>query len=466
MRQTTLFRNASNAICVAAISGLAIAANAQAQAQSVEMSRPARDKPAQAEPSLVSQTSGQPLTLEALQRAAVARDARNAQRDYFGRSTKLQIEGLTMTHRPQFNFSALNAHASDVTHLDISLPAGKAPIPPKDRWSVAADITQVLYDGGLVSSRKTIERARLAENVASLDVTLEPLRDEVAQTFFAVVLLQASEQELELMTQDLEQLLADTRARVREGAALGRDSAAVKAEWRGAQAKLGELRSQRRAAIASLTQVTGIPITTDTPLSLPEWASRLNELADITALRARPEFTRIALTRERLNAEQSAADRENRPRVVAFGTAGSGRPGLNQFNPDVAAYWQFGVKLEWSPFTWNSASRNRELISLQQQTTLTEERALADRLARAVQGDLAERERLRSQITDDEEVIALRALALEQGEAQGKEGVITGAEVVSLRTSLAEARLTRERHRVQLAQAEVRIATTLGLTPR
>ena len=74
--------------------------------------------------------------------------------------------------------------------------------------------------------------------------------------------------------------------------------------------------------------------------------------------------------------------------------------------------------------------------------------------------------RLRTQLADDDEVIVLRDIALAQGEAQRREGVITAAEAVSLRSDLTEARLTRERHRIELAQAEARIATTLGLSPR
>ena len=63
-------------------------------------------------------------------------------------------------------------------------------------------------------------------------------------------------------------------------------------------------------------------------------------------------------------------------------------------------------------------------------------------------------------------MIALRELASAQGDAQRREGAITAAESVQLRTDVVEARLARERHRIELAQAEARIATTLGLSPR
>jgi outer membrane protein TolC len=409
----------------------------------------------------------QALDLAALQRAAVAHDARAAQRALLARSADLRVQGINDALKPQFTVSGSNSHASDVTYLSLKVPGTAVPIPPKDRWAAALDVSQVVYDGGAAGRKSAIERARLAEGTAAVDATVEPLRDEVARTYFAAALLTATAREITAMITDLDALLADTRARVREGAALGRDSAAVRAEWRGAQARLAQAQAQRRAAIANLARLTGEAIGEGAEFSLPDWSAALSRIGgDAAAVRERPEFARIARTRDRLDAEESLAGVENKPRVLAFAQGGYGRPGLNQFKPDPAAFWQAGVKVEWQPFTWGSAARNRELTTLQQQVLATEERALAEQMARAVQADLDDRQRLQAQLRDDEEVVALRELAATQADAQRREGAITAAEAVQLRTDVVEARLARERHRIELVQAEARIATTLGLSPR
>lgn len=409
------------------------------------------------------------LELAALQRAAIERDARAAQRDLLSRGTALRVQSLRDGLKPQFALSANNTHLSDVTSLPVKIPGQSIPIPPKDRWAGALDVSQVLYDGGTTGRREAIEQARLAEGIAGVDATLEPLRDEVSRNFFAVALLQSSERELAVTVADLEAVLTDTRARVREGAALGRDSATVRAQWRLAQSRLAQARSARHAALANLERLTGVSASDSTPVVLPDWGTELRALdsaGDVASLRARPEFVRLARSRDRLEQERALGGAENRPRVLAFAEGGYGKPGLNQFEPDAKRFWQAGVKVEWTPFTWGSAGRTRELATLQQRSLATEELALADQLARAVQGDRDERQRLRAQLADDDEVIVLRELARAQGEAQRREGVITAAESVSLRSDLTEARLTRERHRIELAQAEARIATTLGLSPR
>ena len=50
--------------------------------------------------------------------------------------------------------------------------------------------------------------------------------------------------------------------------------------------------------------------------------------------------------------------------------------------------------------------------------------------------------------------------------AQFNEGAIPAAEYVETRTDVLEARLTLQRHRAELSQAQARYLTTLGLVPR
>ena len=63
-------------------------------------------------------------------------------------------------------------------------------------------------------------------------------------------------------------------------------------------------------------------------------------------------------------------------------------------------------------------------------------------------------------------LVALRDDIERQARAQFTEGAITGAEYVETRTDVVEANLTLQRHRAELAQAEARYLTTLGLAPR
>jgi outer membrane protein TolC len=236
-----------------------------------------------------------------------------------------------------------------------------------------------------------------------------------------------------------------------------------------AQLARDEAVSARRASLAVLERLTGRTIAPHAVLALPSLGAevaRTQSEGRVDALRARPEFTQFALTRARLDREAALTHVENRPRVLAFGQAGLGRPGLNQFRTDPDEFWQAGLRVEWRPWTWRSAERASEALRLQQRIVTTEERALAEQLARAVESDLADMQRLRDALTSDERLVALRTDIERQSRAQFTEGVITAAEYVETRTDVVEANLALQRHRAELAQAEARYLTTLGLAPR
>ena len=409
------------------------------------------------------------LSLGALQAAAVQRDPRAVQPELLRAASAQRLTTLDMERRPQLAFNGSASHQSDVTQIALKLPGASVPTPPKDRWQATLDLQQVVYDGGSIAARQSVERARLAESSAAVDAALYRLRGEVNGTFFSAYLLQERTREFDALLGDLEARLQLARARVVNGAALPRDTSAIVAEQLRAVLARDEAVSARRASIAVLERLTGRTIAEPSVFALPALAlevARSRDEGRVEALRARPEFAQFARTRERLEREAALTHVENRPRVLAFGQAGLGRPGLNQFRTDPDEFWQAGLRIEWRPWTWRSADRASESLRLQQRIVTTEERALADQLARAVESDLAVMQRLQQALVSDARLVALRVDIERQARAQFTEGAITGAEYVETRTDVVEANLTLQRHRAELAQAEARYLTTLGLAPR
>jgi len=253
------------------------------------------------------------------------------------------------------------------------------------------------------------------------------------------------------------------------GAALPRDTSALVAERLRAELARDEAVAARRASLAVLARLTGLPVAESSVQVLPDLTLEVEQTRVASGpetLRARPEFAQFERTRVRLDREVALTRLENRPRVVAFGQAGFGRPGLNQFRRDADEFWQAGLRLEWRPWTWRNAGRSAEVIRLQQRVVSTEERALADQLARATESDVHDMQRLRSALATDVRVVALRGEIEQQARAQYTEGVISAAEYVETRTDVLEARLALQRHEAELSQAQARYLTTLGLVPR
>jgi outer membrane protein TolC len=409
------------------------------------------------------------LHVTRLQEAAIRSDPRAGQFDLLRTATDLRLAVLGSERLPQLGFNGWASHQSDITNPSLDLPGPAFPDLPRDRWQTTLDVQQVLYDGGDITRRRNLERARQAESVAAVDVALYSLRSEVNAAFFSAFLLQQQAAEFDALVTDLDARLAAVRARVAAGTALGREAAEVEAERVRATLQRDEARATHRASLIILGDLAGRRIDTTAVLVLPREEPEKTQALDpsaLAALRLRPEFGRLRQSRLRLEREAAAAATENTPRLFAFGQAGVGLPGLDQFRTTSDAFWQAGVKVEWRPWTWRSAGRNVAALRLQQRVLETEEQALARSLARSVAADLEEINRLRAALGEDERVVVLRAEVERQARVQHDEGAITTADYVETRTDVLEARLSLQRHRVELARARAAYLTTLGLSPR
>lgn len=409
------------------------------------------------------------LRLGALHDAAIRHDPRAAQPEFLRSASGLRLTTLDMERRPQLSFNAAASHQSDVTAIGLTLPNQSVPVPPKDRWQATLDVQQLVVDGGSISARQAVERARLAESSAAVDAALYRVRAEVNAAFFGALLLEGRLRDFDALMADLDARLQLARSRVVNGAALPRDTLAIVAERLRAELARDEAAAARRSALAVLERLTGASITESSILALPDLGTDVaRTIAEgrPEALRVRPEFAQFDRTRDRLDREAVLTRVENRPRVVAFGQAGAGRPGLNQLRTSADEFWQAGLRFEWRPWTWRNADRATEVLRVQQRIVTTEERALAEQLARAVESDLADMRRLRDALASDARLVALRTDIARQVDAQFTEGTITAAEYVEVRTDVLEANLQMHRHRTELAQAEARYLTTLGLAPR
>jgi len=408
------------------------------------------------------------LRVERLQDAALASDPRTRQRDLLRAASDLRLAVIGSDRLPQITFNGQASHQSDVTRPTVNVPSIQFPNFPKEHWQTTLDVEQSLYDGGDVVRRRDLERARHAESAAELDVSLYELRSDVNSAFYSAFLFEKRSAEYDALVTDLDARLAAVRARVEAGTALTRDAAQIEAERVRAGLQGDEARASRRASLATLADLIGHPIDTNAVLVLPAEEPELTHpenLDTVAALRRRPEFDQLRQSRAVLDKEVAATSVENRPRIIAFGQAGVGLPGLDGFRTSSDAFWQAGIKVQWRPWTWRSASRTAESYRIQQHIVATEEQALGRKLARAVVTNLEDIGRLKAALADDERIVKLRIDVEKQARAQYDEGAITTEDYVETRTDVLEARLTLDRHRVELAQARSSYLTTLGLIP-
>jgi outer membrane protein TolC len=254
------------------------------------------------------------LTLGRLHEAALRHDARAAQSALNESALELRLRSLASEWLPGIRVRGEARYQSDVTRIEASGASSDAPVPefpevPKDRYEAALGVEQVLYDGGSISGRREVERARTSETQAHLTTTLHELKREVDRAYFSAIALAARSDETALLIEDLEARLGEARSGVEAGVRLPGEAARIEAELLRARQRLAELHGDRRAAISVLSNLTGEPVGKETMFPLPmleaEVAATRAEASVVP--RRHPVFDAFRGTAERLAREAELA---------------------------------------------------------------------------------------------------------------------------------------------------------------
>jgi heterocyst glycolipid deposition protein len=406
----------------------------------------------------------EPLQLPALQRQALERDARAKEVDLLTAQTDLRARNIEAERYPAISVFGQTQYQSDVPTPPPFLPGGQPLfLPPKDTYDISVRVDQRIYDPAS-SARLALAHADLAESQARVRTSLYTLRSEVNDSFFAAALLQEQLGALTATLDDLEARLRETSARVREGTALAGEAAAIEATLLQQRQRADELRASRAVSLARLAALTGRPIADDAAVSLPDLtAAAAAARGGLDRLRARPEYAQFDRSRDRATRQQDLTAAQDRPQLSAYGRAGYAQPGLNVIGEQFETYALGGVQLQWRAWNWGASDRERQALALQRSIVDAEEVAFTDRLRRSIQMDAATIDRLQTSLAADDRIVSLRDSIQRVSRVRLTEGVITASDYVDRETETLTAEFDRARHRVELAQAQARLLTTLGL---
>jgi outer membrane protein TolC len=404
------------------------------------------------------------LRLDALLSAAERRDPRTRQLALRESQTTLRLRSIASERLPAIAGNAQAQHQSVVTEFPGAPGVGPRAL-PHDTYDANVTVTESLLDPSR-TARAAAERAQLARARADVLTAVYATRRQVNASFFALASLDARHDALATTNADLEAQERVVGSRVRNGAALPGDLAAVRAELLRRRQDDAQLLADRAAAARVLGVLAGAPVDTAAPLALPDLAEEVAHARAADSLRARPEYERFAAMRDALDRQADVLGAESKPRVSAFARGGAGKPGLDMLGTGTEPYWLGGVQVQWSPFDWGRSARQRQTLALERDVVATEAETFREALDRATVADLATIDRLERVLPSDDEIVSLRAEFVREAAARFRESVVTSAEYVDKQTDLLAARTARVQHRVELAQARAGYLTTLGLEVR
>ena len=371
--------------------------------------------------------------------------------------TRLKIENLKAQWYPNLDLNAKATYQSDIVEIDVDLPfEADFPSPSKDQYKVTMDVNQMIYDGGVVKYSKEMERLGEKVEKQSVEVDLYQVKDQVMEVFLGIRLLQKQKEILQSTMKELETKIHTVKSAVDNGTLLPSDLKKLQAERLNLEQNLDDLDSQIEASYEVLNELTGLETDTSTFLLLPDIT--LDQKKDYQ----RPENELFQMQKQQLDNKENLLQAQKMPKVFAFGQFGYGKPGLNMLNDEFDTFYIVGARLSWNIWDWNQTKRERQLARLQKDMVGVKENTFNKNLdihLEKIEADLSKYEKT---LQRDQKIIGLRQDVIQSARSRLENGVITSADYITDLNQLTKAKITHERHKIELLKAKINYLFTIG----
>jgi outer membrane protein TolC len=373
-------------------------------------------------------------------------------------ATELSVANLEKGYLPQAHIVAQATVQSDVPQIPVKIPGVDFPVPDKDQYRLYAEVSQVVYDGGVTGSRKALRQAEGNVAQQSLAVRLHQLTDRVNQLFFGVLLLDARLRQNKLLKKDILAGIDKAEAAVKEGAGLQTGVDVLRAAWLQAGQQTTELQAERQAFTSMLGLLIHRSLDSSTVFLQPPG------LLTDTAI-TRPELELFRYRKRELDARDHLLSAATRPRVSLFGQAGYGRPAFNIFSNRFQPFYIAGIRMSIPLSRLYTLGGSRSLLQTQREEVDVARDAFLFHTRMQMERQDADIRRLRKMLAADRRIIPLRTRIKKASLSQLQNGVLAGSDYLREVNAEDMARQDSMLHAVKLLLAEYTSRSLAGHQP-
>ena len=397
----------------------------------------------------------QSLTIESCQEKAKANYPLVKQYGLIEQTARYNIDNANRGYLPQLTLSAKATYQSDVTQIPSSLGdvlsklTGKPfsfPSLAKDQYQAVLEATQVIWDGGVISTQNKITKAGTEVEKQKLEVDLYTLKDRVNQLFFGILLLNEQLKQTEILKNDLLTNYNRLDAYIKNGVAQQSDLDAIKVEQLNVIQRESDLKSSIKTYAILLTAFTGLNINEKTELIKPE--------LNLSVLKAntnnRPEISLFNAQNKLYDNQKNLVLSANLPKIGAFVQGGYGQPGINMFSTGFSPFYVGGVRFSWNisglytqKDNLNKLDIGKKSVDIQKETFL-----FNNNLATKQQQN--EIEKLQSTLSNDDEIIRLRESIKKSTQNKQINGTASVSDLIRDVNAESQARQLKSLHEIQL----------------
>ena len=394
----------------------------------------------------------QAQTLEECQQAAERNYPLIHQYGLIDKTTELTVANIQKGWLPQVSVSAQAALQSDVTAFPDQMQQmykamgidmkGLA----KDQYRVGVDVQQIVYDGGVIRSKKEIAREQGNVQTAQNEVNMYNVHKRVNEMYFGLLLLDEQIKQntyLQNLLNANEKKLASMQ---KNGTAAESDYLNVKAERLNVVQKMTDMQAQRKALVRMLSTFCGVEV------KVP--VKPTPNTHHPTPNNGRPELKAIDAQLRLADAQEKALDAALMPKFGVFAQGFYGYPGYNMFEDMMNRQWSLngmiGARLTWNIGAFYTRKNDKEKMHMQRKTAETNRSVFLfnNNLEQIQQNE--DIERYRKLMTDDEEIINLRSSIRKAAESRLSHGIIDVNDLLKEITSENAAKVQKCVHEIEM----------------
>ena len=378
------------------------------------------------------------------------------QRELIKQTREFTVDNLSKGFLPQFSLNGQATYQSEVTQIKIPLPGVTVDPLNKDQYKILADISQLIYDGGMIKQQKAIQEYNESTEQQKLEVELYKLNERINQLFLGVLFLDEQLKQVELVKSDLRNGIKKVEAQVNNGVAFRSNLNLLNAELLKADQRVIELQSSRKGLLDVLSLFINQPLAENTVLEKPMTSPAL-----VSGI-SRPELDLFSSQQKLLGSQATLIDARNKPRASFFWQGGYGRPGLNFLKNDFAFFYTTGLRLSWSFGGFYTRKNEKKMLELNRKTIDIQKEVFLLNTSTQLKQQQSEIDKLQKLVNTDHAIIDLRIKVKDAAKAQLENGVITANDYLRELNAEDQARQALITHEIQLIQAKINYQTISG----
>ena len=315
-------------------------------------------------------TAIQAQTLEECQLAAEKNYPIIKQYDLISQTTQLTVQNIMKGWLPQIAVTAQATYQSDVASWPNSMKATLQQFGinmkgvSKDQYKIGIDLQQTIYDGGTISSLRSIARQEEKIQKAQVETNLYQVRKRVNEMYFSLLLLN----EQIKLNDDVKALLLSSEKKLasmlKGGTIATSDFENIRAERLSVEQQNESLKSQQQMLQHLLSTFCGIKVSNVQKPAPFETTISTNK---------RPEMQLFDNQLKLSSIKEKALNTQIRPKLGIFAQGFYGYPGFNMFEDMMNRKWSLngmvGIKLSWNIGALYSLKNDKAKLRLQREMT-------------------------------------------------------------------------------------------------